>query len=184
MVGALDDVAVLPERFEGAGVELAPPQRGHGLLDGLAGEVVAEGLHASVVDEQPGVGALVDGIGVAVGHGLDQGQVGVAAEHGGRVEGVARGARQGRGAGEDDVAHRHGERAGLGGDRLDEEEGVAAGGGVQRHGVDRPVAHQAAHGVDGERGDVDAGDVRAHEGADGAPDGVVGGRGRPGAWRG
>ena len=175
VMGALDDVAVLAECFEGAGVELASPQRGHRLFDGLAGEVVAEGLHPAVVDEQPGVDAVVEGRGVAVGDGLDQGHLGMAAEHSGGVEGVARGARQGRGPGEDDVAHRHGEGAGLDGDRLDEEERVAAGGVVQGHRVDRPVAHQAAHRVHRERRDVDAGDVRAHERADGAPDGVVGG---------
>ena len=75
--------------------------------------------------------------------------------------------------GEDDVAHRDGERAGFGVERLDEEEGVAARGGVEPGRVEEAVADQRANGVDRERGHLDPGHAGTGEGADGATDRVV-----------
>ena len=133
-------------------MELAAPKRREGGVDGLAAEVVAEGLAAVVVDEQPGSQALVDGGAVAVAHDQEEGGARVVAEDGGGVEGVAGGAAEGHGAAEDQVAHRLGELAGRGGQRLHQEEGVAAGAGVQRLDVDVPVVHEGADGVDRQRG--------------------------------
>ena len=141
-------------------MQLPAPQWGHRVLDGLAYQVVAEGLEASIVDEQPGMKALVEGAGFAVGHRLHQHRLGMTAEDGGGVEGVPGGAGEWRGSCEHDISHRDGKRSRFGSERLDEEEGIAAGGGVEPGGVEEPVADQGPHGVDGQRWDLDPGDVR------------------------
>ena len=125
-------------------MQLAAPQGGHGLVDGLAAQVVAERLAPVDVHEQPGSQALVHGGGVAVADGLEQLGGDRPAEHGRGVEGVAGGAAERDRAGEHDLADGGGHGARLGVEHLHEEERVAARAGVQRGDVERPVAHQRA----------------------------------------
>ncbi len=150
------------ERRQGPAVQRDPAVRRQRLLDGHAGDLVAEADAVALADQDArGEAALELGHGLA-GHGLEQRQLGTLGQDRDRVEQLAGARVEPGGPGQDRVAHRVGHERAARGEHLGDEERVAAGQPVQPPGVD-VAARQRGHARLAQRGERDPVDGLARQ---------------------